>query len=192
MDFKSNNLDDILTSVGYFPFWSYVNTWSANQSLYLFWMNDFIVLFTNKSNGQDLLVRLRGTTTTSQLFSAHSFFNVLLPCPWKVSMIIKTCCSKSNFYFVWCLPSKEKLFIQKNQQISLCLTYGFLWMLPKKKVEKNTWTDFVRLSLHKLAGLPKNLQCNWHQKWLSFGAYHPSLLWGCSLHLLNWTCISLH
>ena len=47
MGFKSNNLDDILTSVGSFPFWSCVNTWSANHSLYLFSMNDFVVLFTD-------------------------------------------------------------------------------------------------------------------------------------------------
>ena len=89
MALKSGNLDDILTSVGSFPFWSSINTWSANQSLYLFWMNDLTGFFTDKSNGWNLLVRLWGTITSSQLFSAHSFFNVSLSCPLKVSIIIK-------------------------------------------------------------------------------------------------------
>ena len=51
MGFKSDNLDDIQTSVGSFPFWSCVNIWSANQSLYLFWMNDFTTVQTNPTVG---------------------------------------------------------------------------------------------------------------------------------------------
>ena len=103
MDFNSDNLDHILTSVGSFPFLSCVNTWSANQSLYLFWMNAFAAFFTDKSNGRNL--RLWGTITTSQLFSAHSFFNVSLSCPLKVSTIIKACCS--NRYFLLRLVSSK-------------------------------------------------------------------------------------
>ena len=70
--FKSDNFDDILTSVGSVPFWSYADTWLANQSLYLFWMNAFAVLLTDKSKDWNSFVRLWGTITTSQLFSPHS------------------------------------------------------------------------------------------------------------------------
>ena len=89
MGFKSDNLDDILTSVGYFPFWSSVNTWSANQSLYLFWMNDFAALYTDKSNSWNLLVRLWGTITvfssTQLLYLIGQKYLGLNFChPWKI------------------------------------------------------------------------------------------------------------
>ena len=39
-------------------------------------MNDFAALFTEKSDGWNLLVLLWGTITISQLFWAHSYSNV--------------------------------------------------------------------------------------------------------------------
>ena len=82
MGFKSNNLDDILTLVGSFPFWSCIITWSANQSLYLFWMNDFAALFTDKSNGWNLLVRLLGTPRHHSYFQ-HTASSCIIVLPFK-------------------------------------------------------------------------------------------------------------
>ena len=100
--FKSNDFDYILTSVGSVSFWSCTDTVSANQSLYLFWMNDFSTLFTDKSKDWNLLVRLWGTITTSRLFSPHSSF-------------------KGSLFWCqpWYLPSGEKLYLRKIPQISL-------------------------------------------------------------------------
>ena len=144
MGFKSDNLDDILTSVGSFAFIrSCVNSWSANQSLYLLWMNDFAALFTDKSSVWNLLVRLWGTITTWQLFSTLSFFNVSLSCPLKVSIIIKAYCSKSIFQV------RRNYFFKKFNRF-LCV---WPMIFCERYRKKNTWADFVQFSLHKLAGL---------------------------------------
>ena len=45
-------------------------------------MNDFAALFTDKSNGWKLLVRLKGTITTSQLFAAQ-FLQCIIVFPFK-------------------------------------------------------------------------------------------------------------
>ena len=80
------------TLAGFVPFWSCVDIWSACQLLYLFWMNDIAALFTDKSKGWNLLVRLWDTITISQLFSPYSSLKVSLSSPLNVSILIKECC----------------------------------------------------------------------------------------------------
>ena len=118
--FESDNFDYILTSVGSVLLCC-VDTWSANQSLYLFWMTHSATFFTNKFTGWNLLVRLWGNITTSQLFSPHSSLKVSLFCPLKVSItvLLKNAVLTGILCHVRYFPSRENLSLRKIPEISV-------------------------------------------------------------------------
>ena len=87
--FKSVNLRDTLTSPGATPFDNCLLTLSAYHVLNLFEINFFADWLMLIFKGWNLLVRLCGTITNSQLFFAHNRFISSLPWPLKVPIIIK-------------------------------------------------------------------------------------------------------
>ena len=80
-DFKSLNLRDTFTRPGVIPFDNCLLTQSTYQMLNLFEMNLFAAWFTLISTGWNLLIRLWGTRTISQLFFVLSRFISSLPWP---------------------------------------------------------------------------------------------------------------
>lgn len=108
----------IITLVGSFAIWSCVDTWSGNQLLHLFWMDDFAALLTDKSKGWNLLVRLWVAITTLQLFSPQNSLKISLCCPLKVPIIIKEYLTR-NLCHVWNFLKREKLSFWKTPQIPL-------------------------------------------------------------------------
>ena len=106
---------------GFVPFWSCADIWSACQLLYLFWMNDIAALFTDKSKGWNLLVRLWDTITISQLFSPYSSLKVSLSSPLNVSILIKECCYDGGCWIFQ--VAKNNLFKKFQICVSPMISY---------------------------------------------------------------------
>ena len=135
-----------------------------------------------------------GTIATSQLFSVHSLFNVsFITLPFKIVHNYQGMwLERVTFASFGVFQVRKNYFVKEFSRFLCVWSMIFCERYRKKRWKRNSWADFVRFSLQKLAGLAKTLQCNWQQKWLLFGDYHSRLLWGCSLHLWNWTSIFLY
>ena len=144
--FKSDNSDDILTSVGSTSSWSCPETYHQT-SHYMFWMNDFAALFTDESKRRNFLVRLWVTITTSQLFSQHSYL-ALSRCPFLLNIVALT----GNICHVWHTFQVGKNYLFEKLHRFFCVR-PMIFCKHWRKGRGN-----------KFAGSAISLWCRWPRK----------------------------